>query len=1510
MTYMRKYNKYSRKLQIIVLGAFLLSCFNTASAEDETARKNYAQASEKKAEDTQFAIDSLLKTLEEKARQEEEELRRAEDIASYLQRAEVEFNAGNFDAARNYAKKALELDKGSRVIQMLLTRIDEAEIASKEMVQIEKEEAGTPSEDAAKYLVKAQEELNSDNFDGARGYIQKALELEGDNQRARQLLTQVDASERAYKEEQRILEEEKAQAIQEKLKQAETLNAYLKEAETYLNKDEFDNARTYANKALEINRTSSEARSLLTRIDAAEKAYEEEQKMLKREESATIEEIQKKAEMLAGYIQKSEEALEKNNFDSARSYAEKALAIDERNRWAQDLLAKISREQKAQEEELKRLKEEEAARTKREEEAKRREEARRKEEMAAQAKRITGYLTSAKEQLDRQRFDSARSYVKRALSLDGNSPSAKALLNEIDKEENAYIEAQEESKRKALEEERARKAAEERAREERELVRRAEKIAGYLQQAERKLAENSFDRARNYAQSALRVDANSKSAQEMLKEIDRAQEKHDEELKRAAQLEAARKKQEEEARRKELEERELKRRAEKIAGYLTSAEEQLSKENFDRAKSYANRALMVDENSNDAKALLKEIDVKEQAHEKELERLKEEEKKLEMQREEERRKRKAEEEAKRRAARIEGYLARARLQLQNNKFDSARSYAERALSVDKTSSETQMLLSEIDKNEKSYQDEQRRLKMEEEAKKAEEARLKQEKEAQKRAEKVAGYLGKAKEQLDKNYFDRARSYAKRALATDENSKDAQDLLAQIDQAEKALEEEKKRPKEEEIEKEKQEEQPRQMLEEGSEQKKQALEEEKKKKEEEAIAKKKEKEAAKKEARLKYNETKAQKYIEKAEKEFSKKDYSDARRYAHKAQTFSPESQEIADLICRIDDEEIFTNRKKEEVEREKRIEKALKKTQAMKPKDDPFDKYDEGKSWIDHITGLWKKKTYKLGDVQEGRTYTIDKCVQLALQRSQRLVMSDRQVKLAEMRVWETRRDLLPEVTGRIERTTGKMRIRHYQGEKYQLGIKQTIFDGMGSWYSLRQMQANLAITKLEREKIKNEIIADTKTAYYSLDKAVKALEVQRKHKKMTDRLYDLTEKSYQKELVSRVEYLNVKGYSLGANFQFISAEEDVSLAELILFQAMNMEPEQYIKIRPVEKPRDMLSIGLENCYQLAFANRPDFKIKEKTIEYYDFERKMMKAKGWPKITFDGSFGSAYETFQPTEDETERRGLSPEWYAGVKGSVPIFGNTFEYNYVREQWAPVVSSVHGTESATSYFNFKLLDDLAYFSNLEDSRAGFESAKYEYLKSKDDITVEVKESYFKYRKALLSIDVAKAKVDHQTMYVDVLEERRSYGETEASKVLEEAEKLAVEEYGMVAADTAYYLALTDLNKAIGIPDYFKPEYENKEYVEWNTGVEERKAFEENEKIEAEKAALEAKKKAKEEALVVRRAERIANYLVQAQTYLDKKSFSSAQKYVHKALNLDPENETAKRLLDDIEKAKQDQ
>jgi len=1285
----RKYFKQARIFisSVVVFGFFAAGFgVNNCAAEEENSKE--------------------VKTIADYIKQEEKALN--EKISKYLKDAERELYKNNFSLARSYIEKASEIKESERE----KIREKARELAEKEVYQ-------KRERDELNKLANQASVTGGVNLPGKK----TTKSIRDKREEAQALLENITSAEEAFREtkrvesktrEQKRQEEKRAEKEREIRIQTEKMEKYLAEAQKFLEKNEFSNARECVEKALEIKDGSQKIlkkegnKAGKTRIarekEQAARRAEEEKKQARREKK------------IAGFLEQSAKALKTNKFDRARDYAKKVFSESAENTDAKEMLERIATAEQAREEKEKEIK---AAARRAEEE----------KESVRREKKIAGFLEQSAKALKTNKFDRARDYAKKVFSESAENTDAKEMLERI-----ATAEQAREEKEKEI------KAAARRAEGEKERVRREKKVAEFLKQAVKALDSNNFGNAKKYAGKAVSADEESADAKEMLIQVSEAEKIYEENKKREKEDLLRRR------REKVRAERDV-----KTTKYLRDAEDALRANKFGRALNCAEKAYEVDPNNVFVRDILNQIsreetDYKKQKKQKTVKKEKPERKKAPAPEKDKKIETKKD---------VSGKLGRPR-----RRFASA-DQATRGVT-------------EEEKTKRPPRD-----------KKAAEEDI--------RREKIAKLLNQAESALKENDFKKAQSCAEKVLKADKNNVSAREMTVKISKTESD------QRKKEVI----------------------AANEAAARARADAVREKRDRDEKEK---LKSQETKLKKHIDEAKKHLEKKDFSNARRYAYKAKDIDPTDSVTALLIADIDKGEMFGIKAKEALERASETEEALKEFSARK--EDAFTKDDEGKEWYEYVTDIFKKRVYELGKVHEGRVYTIDECVQLALRRSQRIKVADKQVTLAKKRVWETRRELLPSVTTRIERSTGKIGTaagpRHYQGEKYQVELKHNVFDGMGTWFTVRQSQTNLDVVKLEREKVKNEIVGETKTSYYNLDKAVKAFAIQEMYKERINNYYRIAEESFKQELIPEMERLKVKGQNMQANFQYDSSKEDITLAETILYQAMNVEPEYPINIQPITPPEDTLTIGLENCYRLAFANRPDFKIKEKMIEYYDFDRKISKAKGWPKIDFQGSFGNAVETYQPTTDNEEERGLSPEWYAGVQASVPIWGNTLEYSYVREKWAPVVSSYHGTESVTNYLSIKFLDDMAYFTNLAESRAGFESAKYEYLKYKKDLIVEVKETYFKYRKALLQMDVAKAQVEHQKMFVGVLEERRLFGEMELSKIIEEYEKFSEHQYGLIQGHANYFISLAELNKAIGVPDYFDPGHEDQEYGVWDAEI----------------------------------------------------------------------------------------
>ncbi|MBU0880702.1 MAG: TolC family protein [Candidatus Omnitrophica bacterium] len=454
--------------------------------------------------------------------------------------------------------------------------------------------------------------------------------------------------------------------------------------------------------------------------------------------------------------------------------------------------------------------------------------------------------------------------------------------------------------------------------------------------------------------------------------------------------------------------------------------------------------------------------------------------------------------------------------------------------------------------------------------------------------------------------------------------------------------------------------------------------------------------------------------------------------------------------------------------------------------------------------------------------FTLDDCIEIAIKNSIPLQIAEKSAKLAEMRVLEARRNMLPSITIAFEPYAGKVNERNYIGRKQYIEGKQPLFHGGELYFTLKQAETNLEITKNEGDKVRNELVLQVKKAYYTFAKSEDNLQMQIELSGEVEHIFQMVNDQYDANVASKLELLNVSSQVSQIKYQFASAEGDVAVAELILKQAMNIDPE--IKVNIVPKLEfNRVRVNYEDALRAAFMNRPEMRINMLMLEYYTYGKRIAGAKSSPKIDLMGSWGLAKENYTPRDNawgQTDPAAvpnffnnpvmkLDQQWYAGVKTSLPIWGSTMEYSHTREQWTPVISAFQGTEAATNSFKLKLLDNLAMYSDKQLSEIEFARARQELNKLKQDVTLEVKEQCFGYQKALIQLDTASNKVRYQENDFEFMKMKRGMDEIPDSSIIESMIKLTQERFAYVQALADCHTSIAGINKAIGIEDYFKDE-----------------------------------------------------------------------------------------------------
>ncbi|MDP3787665.1 MAG: TolC family protein, partial [Candidatus Omnitrophota bacterium] len=268
---------------------------------------------------------------------------------------------------------------------------------------------------------------------------------------------------------------------------------------------------------------------------------------------------------------------------------------------------------------------------------------------------------------------------------------------------------------------------------------------------------------------------------------------------------------------------------------------------------------------------------------------------------------------------------------------------------------------------------------------------------------------------------------------------------------------------------------------------------------------------------------------------------------------------------------------------------------------------------------------------------SLDDCINIAIKNHLPLQIADKNVKLAEMRLWESRRNMLPTVSARWEESYGKVDARRYVGKKEYVEGQQAVFHGGELYFTMKQAEVNLKIVKKDHGRIKNDLILQVKKGYYTLVKAKENLKIQAELSGEVDKTFDMVTRAFDAGAISKLEFLNVSSQASQVKFQLASARGDESVAELILKQAMNVDSKERIEIEPdIEFKK--FDIDFDDTLKLAFRNRPEMLINSMMVDYYKYEKDIAKAKGWPKVDIMGSWGLGKEEYISEDNQAKADG--------------------------------------------------------------------------------------------------------------------------------------------------------------------------------------------------------------------------------------------------------------------------------
>jgi outer membrane protein len=285
-----------------------------------------------------------------------------------------------------------------------------------------------------------------------------------------------------------------------------------------------------------------------------------------------------------------------------------------------------------------------------------------------------------------------------------------------------------------------------------------------------------------------------------------------------------------------------------------------------------------------------------------------------------------------------------------------------------------------------------------------------------------------------------------------------------------------------------------------------------------------------------------------------------------------------------------------------------------------------------------------LGNVNGQKYWTLESCIDYAYENNPTLKQRKLEIKNNQINVTEAKMSVLPSINaginqginyGRtIDPFTNQFVVSQINNAQFNLSSGTLLFNGFQIYNNIKSQQQSLLASKFDNEVAKNNLGLTIANAYLQVLFAKELLRVADERMKSILAQVERTEKFFAAGVANKDALLTINGQKASEALNRTQASNQVRLANLTLWQLLDLNPDENDVIVPeVDSITDLNVQNATQIYNAYALHAPELEAAKHRLEASDFTLKSSRGAFYPRLSFGANIYTIYsDNFRQASD--------------------------------------------------------------------------------------------------------------------------------------------------------------------------------------------------------------------------------------------------------------------------------------